>query len=287
MPELPEVEVVKQSLEKYVLDKNILKIIVKNKNLRFPVPKNLSRNLSGQRIIKLNRVSKYLIIEFKNDLFLIIHLGMSGTLHLVKNLDNTKFTNLSFYHSKNLPKKHNHIFFYFKKFTIVFNDPRRFGFIKLIKSKNNLQNYFSRLGPDPFGINFNFKYVRKYLHNKKKNIKNILIDQKFVSGIGNIYASEILNYSKINPKKLSSKLTNDEINNIIFYTKKVLARSIRIGGTTINNFKSIKGGQGSYQKEFRAYDRERKGCKNKLCIGTIIRLIISNRSTYMCNICQN
>ena len=113
-----------------------------------------------------------------------------------------------------------------------------------------------------------------------------MIDQKFISGIGNIYASEILNYSKINPLKLSGKLTDEEIRKIILYSKKVLEYAIKRGGTTISNFHSIKGTSGSYQKEFRAYDRENENCKNKSCTGTISKMNISNRSTYLCNICQ-
>ena len=112
MPELPEVEVVKQSLEKYILNKRLLKINVKNKNLRYPVPNNISK-LSKLRILKVERVSKYIVIEFKYDLFLIIHLGMSGTLHIKKKRKDFLNTNLSFYQSKNLPKKHNHIYFFF------------------------------------------------------------------------------------------------------------------------------------------------------------------------------
>ena len=285
MPELPEVEVVKQSLEKYILNKRLLKINVKNKNLRYPVPNNISK-LSKLRILKVERVSKYIVIEFKYDLFLIIHLGMSGTLHIKKKRKDFLNTNLSFYQSKNLPKKHNHIYFFFKDFSIIYNDPRRFGFIKIINKKKNLYNYFIKYGPDPFDNKFNFEYVYKYLNNKKKNIKSTLLDQKFISGIGNIYASEILNKSKINPLKSSGKITKNEIRKIIFYTKRVLNYSIKRGGTTINNFLSIKGTKGSYQKEFRAYNRENKKCKNISCKGTIIRLNISNRSTYKCNFCQ-
>tara|TARA_Y100000591_G_scaffold239716_1_gene210338 strand:+ start:177 stop:1040 length:864 start_codon:yes stop_codon:yes gene_type:complete len=286
MPELPEVEVVKQSLEKYILNKRLLKIIVKNKNLRFMVPKNLSKKLSNLKIINIKRISKYVVIGFENNLFLIIHLGMSGTLHLIKKFKYLKNTNLSFYNSKNLPKKHNHIYFYFKKFTIILNDPRRFGFVKLIKGKINLNNYFNKLGPDPFQKSFNFDYIRKYLYKKIKNIKNTLIDQCFISGIGNIYASEILNYCQINPNIPAGKISDKQIKKIIFNTKKVLNNSIKKGGTTISNFYSIKGNKGNYQKEFRAYNRESKKCKNKLCPGTIIKLNISNRSTYMCNYCQ-
>ena len=286
MPELPEVEVVKQSLEKYILNKSLLKINVKNKNLRYPVPKNISRRLSKLKILKVKRVSKYIVIEFKSDLFLIIHLGMSGTLHIKKKRKDFLNTNLSFYHSKNLPKKHNHISFFFKDFSIIYNDPRRFGFVKIINRKKNLYKYFIKYGPDPFDNNFNFEYIYKYLSTKKKNIKNTLLDQKFISGIGNIYASEILNQSKINPLKSSGKITRNEIRKIIFYTKKVLNYSIKRGGTTINNFLSIKGIKGTYQKEFSAYNRENQKCKNISCKGTIIRLNISNRSTYKCNFCQ-
>ena len=286
MPELPEVEVVKQSLEKYILNESLLKIVIKNKKLRFPIPINLSKKLSKKNIVNVKRFSKYVVIEFKNELFLLIHLGMSGTLHLTKNLKYSKNTNLSFYHSKNLPKKHNHVYFIFKKFLIIFNDPRRFGFLKLIKGKTSLKNYFSKYGPDPFDNNFNFGYVKKYLSKKNKNIKNTLLDQKFISGIGNIYASEILNYAKINPLKPSGKMSNSEINRIIFYVKKVLKYSIKQGGSTISNFHSIKGKMGSYQKEFRAYNREKEICKNKSCSGIIFKLNISNRSTYMCNTCQ-
>ena len=286
MPELPEVEVVKQSLQKYILNKNLLKIKVNIKKLRFPVPSNLSKKLSDLKIVSVIRKSKHVIIKFEDCQFLIIHLGMSGTLHLIKNRENYKNTNLSFYHSKNLPKKHNHVFFYFEDFVIIFNDPRRFGYLKLINGQHNLNNYFRKFGPEPLEKEFNFKYLKKYLKKKTKNIKNTLIDQSSISGIGNIYASEILNFSKINPLKPSYKINSQEINKIVIFTKKVLKHAIKKGGTSINNFQSITGDQGSYQKEFRVYGRENKNCKNKLCSGTILKLNISNRSTYTCNICQ-
>ena len=286
MPELPEVEVVKQSLQKYILNKNLLRIKVNIKKLRFPVPSNLSKKLSDLKIVSVIRKSKHVIIKFENYLFLIIHLGMSGTLHLTKKSINLKDTNLSFYHSKNLPKKHNHIFFYFKDFVIIFNDPRRFGYLKLVKGQYNLDNYFKKFGPEPLEKKFNFSYLKKYLQKKTKNIKNTLIDQSSISGIGNIYASEILNYSNVNPLKLSCEINDQEINKIVFFTKKVLKHAIKKGGASISDFRSIRGDRGSYQKEFRAYGRENKNCKNKLCSGTILKLNISNRSTYTCNICQ-
>ena len=116
--------------------------------------------------------------------------------------------------------------------------------------------------------------LKDIFQKKKKNTKNTLLDQKFISGIGNIYASEILNYAKINPLKPSGKMSNSEINRIIFYVKKVLKYSIKQGGSTISNFHSIKGKMGSYQKEFRAYNREKEICKNKSCSGIIFKLNI-------------
>ena len=164
MPELPEVEVVKQSLKKYILNQRILKIIVKNKKLRFKVPSNLSKKLSNLKILNINRVSKYLVIQFENNFFLLIHFGMSGTLHMVKSINDIENTNLSFYHSKKLPQKHNHIYFNLRKCSIIFNDPRRFGFIKLVNGKINLDNFFKKLGPDPFEKRFNFDYVKNFLN---------------------------------------------------------------------------------------------------------------------------
>ena len=286
MPELPEVEIVKRSLQKSVYLRKILKVKVNNRNLRYKVDKNFEKKLKGKKILNISRKAKYITISLDNYTFFCIHLGMSGTLHIVKNKFENKKTNLSFYHSPVLGKKHNHLIFYFKDFKIIYNDPRRFGFIKLFKNKKNLKNYFSKLGPDPFDKSFNSKYIKYYFNNKKKNIKNILLDQRFLSGVGNIYSSEILNYSKINPLKPSGKISKDEIDKIIFFTIKVLKRSIKKGGTTISDFYSVKGHKGSYQKEFRAYDRQNETCKNKQCLGTIIKINISNRSTYMCNRCQ-
>jgi len=215
MPELPEVEIVRQSLEKKVRDKIIQKVLIKNRNLRFKIQSNFQKHLLKKKIKKIDRFSKYIIITFEDSSGFIIHLGMSGTIHLLRKNQKNIYTNSSFYNSPLLPKKHNHIEIEFEKIKIIYNDPRRFGFIKLIKGYINLKNYFNKLGPDPFEENFNFEYVKKYLYKKSKNIKNTLIDQKFISGIGNIYASEILNYSKINPFKFSGRIKNNEINKII------------------------------------------------------------------------
>ena len=219
MPELPEVEIVKQSLDKKILQKKIKKVIVRNRNLRFKIPLKFEELLKNKIIKKVTRFSKYLILSFSNGSFCIIHLGMSGTIHIIKKNNSNEFTNTSFYNSSSLPIKHNHVEIHFKDLKVIYNDPRRFGFLKFIENKEALVDNFNHLGPEPFFKDFNLKYVLKYFLNKKKNIKSFLLDQKFVSGIGNIYASEILFFCKINPTKFAMKLSKTDCKNIISYSK--------------------------------------------------------------------
>ncbi len=277
MPELPEVEIIKQSLKKSILYKKINKVLIKNRNLRFKIEKNLNKLLSKKKIIKVSRKSKYLIIYFEQNQFLIIHFGMSGTLHLVKK-NNYNKTNLSFYNSENLPKKHSHIIIFFKNFKIIYNDPRRFGYLKYFKSYKKMNFFFSNLGLEPLDKNFNLNYLKKII--------NFLLDQKYISGIGNIYANEILYYSKINPYKNVKKLNISDLKKIIYFSKFILKKAIKKGGSTIRDFKNTKGIAGSFQNEFKAYNRENKNCLNKRCLGKIIKVFISNRSSYFCKNCQ-
>ena len=145
MPELPEVEVVRQSLDKKIRYRKIIKVIVRNRNLRFKIPLNFEKILNGQKIIKIERFSKYLILSFSSNIFCIFHLGMSGTIHLVESGKNNNITNTSFYNSPSLPKKHNHLEIFFKDIRMIYNDPRRFGFFQIIKSKDLLKKRFNHL----------------------------------------------------------------------------------------------------------------------------------------------
>ena len=286
MPELPEVEIVKQSLSKKIERKKIKKIIITNRNLRFKIPLKFEKLLQNKIIKKVTRFSKYLILNFSDGSFCLIHLGMSGTIHLIKKDNFNKFTNTSFYNSPNLPKNHNHVEIQFQDLNVVYNDPRRFGFFKFLDNKQELINRFSHLGPEPFFKNFDLKYLLKYFFNKKKDIKSFLLDQKFVSGIGNIYASEILFLCKINPSTQAMKLSEKDCKNIILYSKKVLNRAIKKGGSSIRNFKNISGQNGNFQREFKVYQRENLNCSRNKCCGKIKKIFISNRSTFFCNTCQ-
>ena len=269
MPELPEVEIVRQSLDKKIKGQIVKKVIVKNRNLRFEVPKNLEINFKNQKIVKVDRFSKYLILFLSNNLICLIHLGMSGTIHLIKNKNERLITNTSFYHSITLPKKHNHIEIFFDDFKVIYNDPRRFGFFKIIENNEKLKHFFKNYGPEPFDKKFNLEYLKKSLKNKTKNIKNYLLDQKFVAGIGNIYANEILYFCKINPFEQSKNLNKRDYKNIIFYSKKVLKNAIKKGGSSIQNFTNTQGNKGSFQDNFKVYQRDKLNCLRKDCNGKI------------------
>ena len=280
MPELPEVEIVKKSLAQKITKKKIKKVIIKNRNLRFKIPVKFEELLKNKIVKKVTRFSKYIILNFLDGSFCLIHLGMSGTIHLIKKSSLNKFTNTSFYNSLSLPIKHNHIEIRFKDLKIIYNDPRRFGFFKYINNKDNLQKRFSHLGPEPFFKSFNLQYLNSYFFNKKKDIKSFLIDQKFVSGIGNIYASEILFLCKISPKKSAMKLSLIERKKIILFSRIVLNKAIKKGGSSIRDFKSISGKSGNFQKEFNVYQRENLNCPRNKCGGKIKKMFTSNRSTF-------
>ena len=159
MPELPEVEIVRQSLHKKIKKKSIRKVIIRNRNLRFKIPNDFESFLKDKKIIKVSRFSKYLIIHFQNEDYCLIHLGMSGTIHILDKKNPLKFTNTSFYHSPFLPEKHNHAEFVFDNLKVIYNDPRRFGFFEIIKNHQDLKERFKSMGPETFSDKFNLNYV--------------------------------------------------------------------------------------------------------------------------------
>ncbi len=286
MPELPEVEIVRQSLNKKITQKTIKKVIVRNRNLRIKIPLNFKKILENQKILNVERFSKYLILFLSGKNKLLIHLGMSGTIHLLENNKRNFFSNMSFYNSPILPYKHNHIEIFFDKFRLVYNDPRRFGFFEIIKDQKSLEKRFEKLGPEPFNSSFDINYIYENLKDKKKNIKNFLLDQNFISGIGNIYASEILYMSKINPAKEGRSINKTECKRIFKNSKLVLLNAIKRGGSSIRDFKDVLGNKGSFQNNFKVYQREGQKCKRIDCKGLIQKKNISNRSTFFCSFCQ-
>ena len=286
MPELPEVEVIRQSLNKKIKQKKVKKVIVRNKDLRLRISDDFSKYLENKKILKVDRFSKYLIFHLSNKSYCLLHLGMSGTVHLLHQNKKNSITNTSFYNSPILPNKHNHVEIIFEKIRLIYNDPRRFGFFQIIDNSKILKKRFSNFGPEPFHPNFNLNYVFSFFEKKEKNIKNFLLDQNFVSGIGNIYASEILFLSKVKPDKKVNLLKKSDCVRIIINSRKVLIDAIKKGGSSIRDFKNTFGSKGNFQKNFKVYDRAGLLCKRSCCKGIIKKKIISNRSTFFCDTCQ-
>ena len=287
MPELPEIEIVKRSLYKKINKAKIVNVKINNKNLRYKISHTLSKKLINEKILKISRRSKYLIFHFKKKL-LLVHLGMSGKFLIVRSKDNKMFKT-SFYYDLNILAKHNHIHFILNNgLELIYNDVRRFGFFKLFENiKLKEITYLKKLGPEPFSVLFCIKYVQKFIKNRKKNIKNLLIDQTFVSGLGNIYVNEALFLSKIHPLRQCSNLERKSIKNLIYNIRKVLKIAINQGGSSIRDFKNVYGKSGNFQQFFNVYGQENKNCSRISCKGKIKKISISNRSSFYCNVCQN
>jgi len=286
MPELPEVEIVKRSLSKKINKAKIIDIKINNKNLRFKIPYTFSKNLIGERILKISRRSKYLIFHLKKKL-LLAHLGMTGKLLLMRTQDKVIFKT-SFYYDLNILEKHNHIYFILNNgLVLIYNDTRRFGFFKLYNITHlNKIIFLKKLGLEPFSKKLNVRYFEKFIKNKKKNIKNLLMDQTFISGLGNIYVNEALFMSKIKPLRMCNDLNKSEIKDLILNIKKILKASISEGGSSIRDFQNTLGKSGNFQQFFNVYGQKNKNCSRVSCKGKIKKIVISNRSSFYCNKCQ-
>ena len=287
MPELPEVEVTRRTLLKFIENKVIKNIKINNPNLRFKIPANFKKNVTGQKIIKVLRRSKYILIYLKNDYVMIAHLGMSGKF-LIKNNYSKDFLKTSYY-SNEFSSKHNHLeFFFSNNLKVIYNDPRRFGFFLLDKiSKLDVNKFLSKLGPEPLGKDLKKDYLILKTKATQRTIKTLLMDQSFISGIGNIYANEILFLAKIMPNKISSKLSLVDIGRLHPSIGKVLKRALKLGGSSIKDFKSSVGEKGRFQNEFKVYDREDLKCLRTGCSGLIARVVSQGRASFFCDECQN
>jgi len=288
MPELPEVEVVKRSLERNILNLIIKEVKINDGNLRYKVNKNGLLKLKGKKITNIKRRSKFLIFEIGKIYQMLVHLGMTGKFLFIDNKNN-KFKT-SFYYFLNYKKDQKHdrvVFILDNKQKLIYNDIRKFGFIKIYSnSLITKSKHLAHLGPEPLEKNWNYFYLKKYIIGRKRSIKDILMDQKCVSGLGNIYVNEILFLSGIKPARKVNKLKNFEIEKIIRFSKKILKNSIKLGGSTIKDFSSENGKKGIFQQHFKVYGRQNQECSNIDCNLRITRTVISNRATFLCKNCQ-
>ena len=288
MPELPEVEVVKRSLTRKVKNLIIQKVNIKDSKLRYHIDKNKFRKITGLRIKKIERKSKFLLFFLNKNFIMMVHLGMTGKFFFVDR-KNTKLKT-SFYYNIDYKKeqKYDRVEFILNKNQkLIYNDVRKFGFIKLLRNKKYKNNFhLKHLGPEPLKNTFNYTYFKNYIKGRSRMIKDILMDQKFVSGLGNIYANEILFLSKVKPSRKVKNLKEFELKKIINFTKEVLKNAIELGGSSIKDFSSSNGKKGSFQQHFNVYGKKGASCTNTTCKSIIVKSSISNRSTFFCNNCQ-
>ncbi len=288
MPELPEVEVVKRSLERKIQNLIIKKVKINDGNLRYKIDKDKIQNLTGKKIQKINRRSKFLIFKIDHSCTMLVHLGMTGKFFFIDN-KNVKYKT-SFYYKldKKKDNKHDRVIFIFKNNQkLIYNDIRKFGFIKFFNPNNNEKIFhLNKLGPEPLQKKYNPNYLREYISGRKRTIKDILMDQKCVSGLGNIYVNEILFLSRVKPTRQVINLKNFEINKIVKITKKILKIAIKHGGSSIKNFSNEDGKKGDFQQHFNVYGRKGEKCSNIDCNENVTKVVISNRATFFCKRCQ-
>lgn len=275
MPELPEVETIKNGLlcfSKYRI--NLVK--QSDKKLRFPSTLDLQK-LQNLEIINFTRRARYLLITLSQNKTLIIHLGMSGKI-----TTNSEFTNFKHDHfAINLTNSYN----FTQNIWLIFNDARRFGFVDLIET-SNLENHkmLKNLGPEPLSTDFNFKYLKEKLVKKSMNIKTTIMDNKIVVGVGNIYINESLFDAKISPARIANSLSDIEIKELINSIKKIITKAIELGGSSISDYVKTSGDLGNFQNSFKVYGRIGEKCL--LCKRNIQKMVQNGRSSFFCKTCQ-
>ncbi|MCI5049783.1 MAG: bifunctional DNA-formamidopyrimidine glycosylase/DNA-(apurinic or apyrimidinic site) lyase [Rickettsiales bacterium] len=272
MPELPEVETVRTGLEPSISNRLITRMTLNRPDLRFPFPKDLKQRTEKQRITHIARRAKYLLFHLSSGDVVLAHLGMSGKMLVGPK---TAYT----------PQKHDHVLLEFEDGThFVFNDARRFGMMS-ISSADELENhdYLKDLGPEPLSNTFHADYLKSCMEKSASPIKTLIMNQKTVVGVGNIYACEALFRSNINPFKPAKACLKgaDELTKQI---KNVLNEAIKSGGSTLRDYVRSSGELGYFQHQFLVYGRENEPCVS--CNAAIRRKVQSNRSTFYCHKCQ-
>lgn len=281
MPELPEVETVKNHLWNHIKNKKIANVEVGEKQLRFPLPDNFTHILKESIFTKAHRHGKYMILQTDKDYNLLVHLGMTGRFIIG---DETGF---DAYHKDKIVPAHHHVKFHLECGKIIsYYDPRRFGFMDLFPIGLETQNRFLKiLGEDGLCAEFYELRFFEKLQKIKMPIKNALLNQSLVAGIGNIYASEALWKSFIHPLRLANSLSLTESQILGKHIIETLEASIIAGGSTLKDYRTPDGDKGSFQNQFHVYDQEGKLCEHQDG-GIIEKIVMAGRSTYFCRECQ-
>ncbi len=282
MPELPEVETVRRGLAPAMEGVVIAKAEVNRPDLRWPFPANMADRLTGKRVLRLRRRSKYILADLDSGETALIHLGMSGRM-LVSGDPLGQFV-----HDHPAAQKHDHVVLHMENGArITFNDPRRFGAMDLLATDQaEAHPLLAAIGPEPFGNSFDEPYLIAALTNRKTPMKSALLDQKTVAGLGNIYVCEALFRSKIHPARPAWRVSKDRISRLVPIIRTVLSDAIGSGGSSLRDFRQADGELGYFQHSFDVYGREDAPCRTPGCTSTIRRIVQSGRSTFYCPSCQ-
>lgn len=271
MPELPEVETVRRGIEPHVIGRKIVKVIVRDTRLRWPIPANLAQWLIGKKVTGTSRRGKYLMLQFQGGDRLIVHLGMSGRLFVLK---------------PEYPlKKHDHVDIELSGGVMLrFNDPRRFGAILPWPASEKGHVLIDGMGPEPFTEEFNGDYLFELSRGRSAPVKNFIMDGSVVVGAGNIYAAESLFRARIRPAKAAGKVSKAQYQVLAQHIREVLGEAIKQGGTTLKDFAGADGASGYFQQKLFVYGREGKPCL--VCKTPIKCVVIGQRSSFYCSYCQ-
>jgi formamidopyrimidine-DNA glycosylase len=282
LPELPEVETVRRGLVPVMEGARIAKADVNRPNLRWPFPDRMSERLTGAKIERLRRRSKYILADLDTGESLLIHLGMSGRM-LISGAKLGQFV-----HDHPAPEKHDHVVFHMENGArVTFNDPRRFGAMDLLETKTaDSHKLLSSIGPEPLGNSFDEAYLIDALATKGSPIKSALLDQSIVAGLGNIYVCETLYRARISPTRKSNKISKPRVASLVPIIRQVLSDAIAAGGSSLKDFRQADGDLGYFQHSFDVYGREGERCRTDGCDNTIKRIVQSGRSSFYCPTCQ-
>jgi formamidopyrimidine-DNA glycosylase len=291
MPELPEVETVRRGLAAAMEDERITRVEVRRGDLRWPLPKDFAQRLKDKSVTGIGRRAKYLVVDLSSGDVLLMHLGMSGSFHV---LDGKNKQVGRYYHERKKHLAHDHVVFHMASGAIVtFNDPRRFGSMRLIpRAKLEDEPLLRALGPEPLGNAFDAAMLALACKGKNTSLKAALLDQRVVAGLGNIYVCEALHRAQLSPKRLARTIAdrdgapNARAKQLVDGIKAVLNEAIKGGGSSLRDHRLTDGDLGMFQHHFRVYDREGEPCRTTGCRGTVRRIVQNGRSTFYCPVCQ-
>jgi formamidopyrimidine-DNA glycosylase len=292
MPELPEVETVRRGLAPVMEGARFVAVKAHRGDLRWPLPKDFVERLKGKTVSGLGRRAKYLLVDLSSGDVLVMHLGMSGSFRVEQGQATT--TPGAYYHDRAKDLAHDHVVFGMSSgATIRFNDPRRFGSMKIVpRTKLDQEPLLRSLGPEPLGNAFDAAMLAKACQGKNTSLKAALLDQRVVAGLGNIYVCEALNRALLSPKRKASTIAdrkgapNERAVRLVDAIKAVLNDAIEAGGSSLRDHRRTDGSLGDFQHNFRVYDREGNPCPTRDCKGVVKRIVQNGRSTFFCPVCQ-